>query len=68
MPVAFITGGASGIGRATALAFARQGAHVAVADIDQQGGHDTTRMIDDLGGQAIAIRCDVTRSTDVRPH
>jgi NAD(P)-dependent dehydrogenase (short-subunit alcohol dehydrogenase family) len=66
MPVAFITGGASGIGRATALAFARQGARIAIADIDQQGGQDTARMIGDLGGQAIAVGCDVTRSTDIQ--
>jgi NAD(P)-dependent dehydrogenase (short-subunit alcohol dehydrogenase family) len=66
MPVAFITGGASGIGRATALAFARQGARVAIADIDLQGSQDTARMIEDLGGQAIAVGCDVTRSSDVQ--
>jgi NAD(P)-dependent dehydrogenase (short-subunit alcohol dehydrogenase family) len=64
--VAFITGGASGIGRATALAFARLGAHLVVADIDQQGSQDTARMIQDLGGQALAVGCDVTRSADVQ--
>ena len=45
--VAFVTGAASGIGRATALAFAREGANVVVADIDQQGNHVTARMIED---------------------
>ena len=64
--VAFVTGAASGIGRATALAFARQGANVVVADIDQQGSQDTARMISDLGGQALAVGCDVTRSEDVQ--
>jgi NAD(P)-dependent dehydrogenase (short-subunit alcohol dehydrogenase family) len=64
--VAFVTGAASGIGRATALAFAREGAHVVVADIDQQGTQDTARMIEDLGGQAVALVCDVTRSEDVQ--
>jgi NAD(P)-dependent dehydrogenase (short-subunit alcohol dehydrogenase family) len=64
--VAFVTGAASGIGRATALAFAREGANVVVADIDQRGNQDTVRMIDDLGGQALAVNCDVTRSEDVR--
>ena len=64
--VAVITGAASGIGRATALAFARQGANAVVADIDQQGNQDTVRMIEDLGGQALAVGCDVTRGEDVR--
>jgi NAD(P)-dependent dehydrogenase (short-subunit alcohol dehydrogenase family) len=64
--VAFVTGAASGIGRATAVAFAREGANVVVADIDQQGNQDTARMIEDLGGQTIAVGCDVTRSEDVQ--
>jgi Enoyl-(Acyl carrier protein) reductase len=64
--VAFVTGAASGIGRATALAFARQGANVVVADIDHHGNQDTARMIENLGGQALAVSCDVTRSEDVQ--
>jgi NAD(P)-dependent dehydrogenase (short-subunit alcohol dehydrogenase family) len=64
--VAFVTGAASGIGRATALAFARQGATVVVADIDHQGNQDTARMIEGLGGQALAVGCDVTRGEDVQ--
>jgi NAD(P)-dependent dehydrogenase (short-subunit alcohol dehydrogenase family) len=64
--VAFVTGAASGIGRATALAFARHGANVVVADIDQQRNEDTARTIEDLGGQALAVACDVTRSEDVQ--
>ncbi|MBW4463444.1 MAG: SDR family oxidoreductase [Nodosilinea sp. WJT8-NPBG4] len=64
--VAFVTGAASGIGRATALAFAREGAHVAIADISEPGNQETARMIEDLGGRAIAIKCDVTRSEDVK--
>ena len=64
--VAFVTGAASGIGRATAVAFGREGASVVVADIDQQGNHVTARMIEDLGGQALAVSCDVTRSEDVQ--
>ena len=64
--VAFVTGAASGIGRATAVAFGREGANVVVADIDQQGNHVTARMIEDLGGQALAVSCDVTRSEDVQ--
>ena len=64
--VAFVTGGASGIGRATALAFAREGASVAVADISEQGNQETARTIEELGGRAIAVRCDVTRTEDVK--
>lgn len=64
--VAFVTGAANGIGRATALAFAREGAHVVVADIAEQGNQETAHMIEELGGQAIAVRCDVTRTEDVK--
>ncbi|MBW4444771.1 MAG: SDR family oxidoreductase [Plectolyngbya sp. WJT66-NPBG17] len=64
--VAFVTGAASGIGRATALAFAREGASVSVADVSEPGKQETARMIEDLGGQAIAVRCDVTRAEDVK--
>ncbi|MHC5739515.1 SDR family oxidoreductase [Nostoc sp.] len=64
--VAFVTGAANGIGRATALAFARKGAHVVVADISEQGNQETAHMIEQLGGRAIAVKCDVTRSEDVK--
>jgi NAD(P)-dependent dehydrogenase (short-subunit alcohol dehydrogenase family) len=64
--VAFVTGAANGIGRATALAFAREGAAVVVADISEQGNQETARMIEELGGRAIAVRCDVTRAEDVK--
>jgi NAD(P)-dependent dehydrogenase (short-subunit alcohol dehydrogenase family) len=64
--VAFVTGAASGIGRVTALAFAREGASVVVADIDQQGNQDTASMIEDRGGQALAVSCDVTSGDDVQ--
>ncbi|WP_346533286.1 glucose 1-dehydrogenase [Micromonospora sp. DPT] len=65
--VAFVTGGASGIGRATALAFAQQGAAgVVVADVSEDGNHETARMIEDAGGRALAVRCDVTRGEDVK--
>ena len=64
--VAFVTGAAGGIGRAAALAFAREGANVVVADVSEQGNQETARMIDELGGQALAVRCDVTRAEDVR--
>ena len=64
--VAFVTGAAGGIGGATALAFAREGASVVVADISEQGNQETTRMIEGSGGRALAIRCDVSRAEDVK--
>ena len=64
--VAFVTGAANGIGRAAALAFARQGASVVVADVSEQGNQETARMIEEAGGRALAIRCDVTRTEDVK--
>jgi NAD(P)-dependent dehydrogenase (short-subunit alcohol dehydrogenase family) len=63
--VAFVTGAGSGIGRTTALAFAREGAGVVVADVSEQG-NETARMIEELGRRALAVRCDVTQSEDVR--
>src|SRR4051794_11941192 len=64
--VAFVTGAASGIGRATAAAFAREGAAVVVADVSEQGNRETARMIEAQGERALAVRCDVTRAEDVR--
>ena len=63
--VAFVTGAASGIGRAAALAFAHEGASVVVADVSEQGNQETARMIEARGGRALAVRCDVTRAADV---
>jgi NAD(P)-dependent dehydrogenase (short-subunit alcohol dehydrogenase family) len=64
--VAFVTGATSGIGRATALAFARQGASVVVADVSEKDNHETARLIDEAGGRALAVRCDVTSSDEVK--
>jgi NAD(P)-dependent dehydrogenase (short-subunit alcohol dehydrogenase family) len=64
--VAFITGATSGIGRATALAFAREGASVAVADVAAEGNRETARLIEQAGGQALAVTCDVTSMDDIR--
>jgi len=64
--VAFLTGAASGIGRATALTFAREGVNTVVADINEHGNQETARMIENLGGQALVVRCDVTRGEDVQ--
>jgi NAD(P)-dependent dehydrogenase (short-subunit alcohol dehydrogenase family) len=63
--VALVTGGASGIGRATALAFAREGAKLVIADMNDEGGHQTVHMITEQGGEAIFIQVDVTSASAV---
>lgn len=64
--VAFVTDAASGIGRAAALAFARAGASVVVADVAAEANEETASLIEQSGGRAVAVRCDVTRSEDVQ--
>ena len=64
--VAFVTGAAGGIGRAAALAFAREGASVAVSDVSEQNVRETARIIEESGGRALAVGCDVTRTEDVK--
>ncbi len=64
--VALVTGAAAGIGRATALAFAQQGLKVVLADIDEAGIRDGAETIRAAGGEAIAVRCDVTRDEQVK--
>ncbi|MEZ5101808.1 MAG: SDR family oxidoreductase [Thermoleophilia bacterium] len=57
--VAFVSGGASGIGRAAALAYAAAGAHVALGDVDEAGAADVAALIEQGGGQALALPLDV---------
>jgi NAD(P)-dependent dehydrogenase (short-subunit alcohol dehydrogenase family) len=63
--VALVTGGGSGIGRGSALVFAREGAKVAVLDVDEKLGAETVRLVRDGGGTAEFIRCDVAEDDQV---
>src|SRR5947208_13668331 len=64
--VAFVTGAASGIGRAAGLAFAREGASVVAADVSEHNNQETARLIEEQGARAVAVRCDVTRAEDIK--
>src|SRR5919108_3954483 len=64
--VALITGGASGIGRATALTFAREGAKLVIADMNAEGGQQTVHMITENGGEAIFVKTDVSQAVEVQ--
>lgn len=61
-----ITGGGSGIGRSTAVIFAREGAKVVCADINETGGAETVRLVEAEGSEAISIRTNVTKRADVK--
>jgi NAD(P)-dependent dehydrogenase (short-subunit alcohol dehydrogenase family) len=63
--VTLVTGGASGIGRATALACAREGAKLIIADTQEESGHHTVHLITEKGGDASFVQTDVTRATEV---
>lgn len=64
--VAVVTGAASGIGRTTTQFYARDGARVVVSDVDEDGGQETVRLIQEAGGDAVFIRTDVSNPDDCR--
>jgi NAD(P)-dependent dehydrogenase (short-subunit alcohol dehydrogenase family) len=63
--IALITGGGSGIGRATALIFAREGAKVVICDINVAGGNETVRLVEKNHGECTFIKADVTKAAEV---
>lgn len=63
--VALVTGAGAGIGRATALKFAEEGAKVVVSDVDAEGGEETAAMIGKNGGEAVFVKADVASGRDV---
>lgn len=63
--VAFVTGAGSGIGRTTAVAFARAGARVALADLSADGLRETARLVEEAGGPVLALTRDVTSEDEV---
>lgn len=64
--VALITGAGSGIGRESALLFAKEGAKVVVCDLNESAGKETVEMIEAAGGQATLVRADVSKAADVQ--
>ncbi|MBZ0188636.1 MAG: SDR family oxidoreductase [Candidatus Obscuribacterales bacterium] len=64
--VALVTGAASGIGRATALAFAKEGASLALADLDEKKGNETKSQVESLGAKAIFVKTDIACASQVQ--
>ena len=64
--MALITGAGRGIGRAMAIQFAKEGANIIVADVDLEGGKETTALVEELGRESLFIEVDVSKSDDVQ--
>ena len=64
--VAVVTGGSSGIGRASSILFAKEGAKVVVSDIVDKSGEDVVKAIERVGGDAIDVHCDVTKEDQAK--
>ncbi|MBM7659601.1 NAD(P)-dependent dehydrogenase (short-subunit alcohol dehydrogenase family) [Bacillus mesophilus] len=64
--VSIVTGGASGIGRATALTFAREGSHIVLSDINEKKGAETLEDVKNLGAEAIFVKTDVSKEEDMK--
>jgi len=64
--VVVLTGAASGIGRTTAVLFAKEGAKQALSDVNEDGGKETLEMVKKVGGDAFFMKCDVTKGTEVK--
>lgn len=63
--IALVTGAASGIGRASCQLFAREGAKVVVADVQEELANETVQLVKDAGGEAVFVKCDVSKASDV---
>ena len=64
--VSLITGAGSGMGRATAILFAREGSKVVAADVDESGGRQTVDLVHEVGGDAIFVQANVAVEAEVR--
>ena len=64
--IVLVTGGASGIGKAASIAFAKEGAKVVISDVNESGGNETVSEIEKNGGEAIFIKCNVAKYEQVK--